>query len=207
MSLGDLRAVVHELWRRCLHGSKVQVGRQSRRGEKRTKDNFSSHFFRFFSLRLTTLVHWPSSWSPGMALGRSDAGEDGETGRCRFMSALIWDLTWKTRFEPFTTFANEQTKAPRTSTATFWRLQAGFHTGEEGIAAGCAGRLTDFQDVAESLGIAGLPDVVASALASDVEYRIHQVVEVGLSLVRLLAAHDGDDRKLPGSCDTADGRR
>lgn len=34
------------------------------------------------------------------------------------------------------------------------------------------------KDVAESLGIANLPDAVSSALASDVEYRIHQVVEV-----------------------------
>ena len=34
------------------------------------------------------------------------------------------------------------------------------------------------KDAAESLGIASLPDNIASALASDVEYRIHQVVEV-----------------------------
>ena len=34
------------------------------------------------------------------------------------------------------------------------------------------------QDVAESLNITSLSDSVASALASDVEYRIHQVVEV-----------------------------
>jgi TATA box binding protein associated factor (TAF) len=34
------------------------------------------------------------------------------------------------------------------------------------------------KDVAESLGITNLPDTVASALASDVEYRIHQVIEV-----------------------------
>ena len=34
------------------------------------------------------------------------------------------------------------------------------------------------QDIAESLNITGLPDAVASALASDVEYRIHQAVEV-----------------------------
>ncbi|KAJ3539121.1 hypothetical protein NM688_g6413 [Phlebia brevispora] len=33
------------------------------------------------------------------------------------------------------------------------------------------------RDVAESLNISGLSDTVASALASDVEYRIHQVVE------------------------------
>lgn len=31
--------------------------------------------------------------------------------------------------------------------------------------------------MAESLGITSLPDAVASALASDVEYRIHQVIE------------------------------
>ena len=43
------------------------------------------------------------------------------------------------------------------------------------------------KDVAESLGIANLPDTVSSALASDVEYRIHQVVEVrsGLHFCRL----------------------
>lgn len=34
------------------------------------------------------------------------------------------------------------------------------------------------KDVAESLGITNLPDPVASALASDVEYRVHQVIEV-----------------------------
>lgn len=38
--------------------------------------------------------------------------------------------------------------------------------------------LTGSQDVAEALGITNLPDPVASALASDVEYRIHQVIEV-----------------------------
>ena len=64
-----------------------RLGGSSRGGEKnRTDDNFSSHFFRFFSLRLTTLVHWPSSGSPAMASGRSGAGEDGETGRCRFIA-------------------------------------------------------------------------------------------------------------------------
>ena len=35
-----------------------------------------------------------------------------------------------------------------------------------------------WKDVAESLGLPSLPDAVATALASDVEYRIHQVVEV-----------------------------
>jgi transcription initiation factor TFIID subunit 6 len=34
------------------------------------------------------------------------------------------------------------------------------------------------KDAAESLGITNLPDPVASALASDVEYRVHQVIEV-----------------------------
>ena len=92
-------------------------------------------------------------------------------------------LIWETGFDHDFT-RDEQTKTPWTATAALWRLQTRFHTGEEGIAPGCAARLTQFhQDVAESLGIAGLPDVVASALASDVEYRIHQVVEVGLSLV------------------------
>jgi transcription initiation factor TFIID subunit 6 len=36
----------------------------------------------------------------------------------------------------------------------------------------------DSQDAAEALGITNLPEPVASALASDVEYRIHQVIEV-----------------------------
>ncbi|KAG6334809.1 hypothetical protein ID866_4281 [Astraeus odoratus] len=40
------------------------------------------------------------------------------------------------------------------------------------------------KDVAESLGIANLPDAVASALASDVEYRIHQVVEEASRFMR-----------------------
>lgn len=47
------------------------------------------------------------------------------------------------------------------------------------------------EDVAESLGITNLPEAVASALASDVEYRIHQVVEVGARVGRF-PAHPGD---------------
>ncbi|KAF8713145.1 TATA box binding protein associated factor, partial [Rhizoctonia solani] len=39
-------------------------------------------------------------------------------------------------------------------------------------------RADSVKDVADSLGIANLPDSVAAALASDVEYRLHQVVEV-----------------------------
>src|ERR1700720_4553076 len=48
------------------------------------------------------------------------------------------------------------------------------------------------QDVAESLGITSLPDAVASSLASDVEYRIHQVVEVRFRMhlaMRLMMAY------------------
>lgn len=33
------------------------------------------------------------------------------------------------------------------------------------------------RDVADALGIASLPDGVASMLASDVEYRLHQIIE------------------------------
>jgi len=40
------------------------------------------------------------------------------------------------------------------------------------------------KDVAESLGITSLPDTVASALASDVEYRIHQVIEEAARYMR-----------------------
>lgn len=40
------------------------------------------------------------------------------------------------------------------------------------------------RDIAESLNITGLPDAVASALASDVEYRIHQVVEEAARFMR-----------------------
>jgi hypothetical protein len=35
-----------------------------------------------------------------------------------------------------------------------------------------------FQDIAESLGISNLSDTVASALAADVEYRLHELIEV-----------------------------
>lgn len=38
------------------------------------------------------------------------------------------------------------------------------------------------QDVAESIGIANLPDEVASALAGDVEYRLWEIIEVRPSL-------------------------
>ncbi|KAI0667708.1 transcription initiation factor TFIID complex subunit [Trametes maxima] len=40
------------------------------------------------------------------------------------------------------------------------------------------------RDVAESLNISNLPDIVASALASDVEYRIQQVVEEAARFMR-----------------------
>jgi len=66
------------------------------------------------------------------------------------------------------------------------------------------------QDIAESLNITGLPDLVASALASDVEYRIHQVVEVGaantsneLGIIVTLT----NTRKLLGLCAMLGGQR
>ncbi|KAI0293657.1 transcription initiation factor TFIID complex subunit [Multifurca ochricompacta] len=40
------------------------------------------------------------------------------------------------------------------------------------------------KDVAESLGITNLPEAVASALASDVEYRVHQVIEEASRFMR-----------------------
>ncbi|THH10058.1 hypothetical protein EW146_g8490 [Bondarzewia mesenterica] len=40
------------------------------------------------------------------------------------------------------------------------------------------------KDAAESLGISTLPDSVASALASDVEYRVHQIVEEASRFMR-----------------------
>lgn len=36
------------------------------------------------------------------------------------------------------------------------------------------------QDVAESIGIGNLSDDISSALAADVEYRLREVIEVGL---------------------------
>ncbi|KIY51530.1 TAF-domain-containing protein [Fistulina hepatica ATCC 64428] len=40
------------------------------------------------------------------------------------------------------------------------------------------------KDVADSLGISSLPDSIASALASDVEYRLHQVIEEAARFMR-----------------------
>lgn len=42
------------------------------------------------------------------------------------------------------------------------------------------------QDVAESVGIANLPDDVAGALAGDVEYRLWEIIEVRISPARQL---------------------
>ncbi|CAE7184010.1 unnamed protein product [Rhizoctonia solani] len=39
-------------------------------------------------------------------------------------------------------------------------------------------RADSVKDVADSLGITNLPDTVAAALASDLEYRLHQVIEI-----------------------------
>lgn len=55
------------------------------------------------------------------------------------------------------------------------------------------------QDVAESLNIVGLSDDVASSLASDVEYRIHQVVEVRM-LTALSTMEVLTYGRLSGSC-------
>ena len=57
------------------------------------------------------------------------------------------------------------------------------------------------QDVAESLNIPNITDGIASALASDVEYRIHQVVEVRVCLLVYTRALRTFLRKLRGSCD------
>ena len=61
------------------------------------------------------------------------------------------------------------------------------------------------QDVAESLGITGLSDAIVSALASDIEYRLHQVVEVGLFERYVVYWLENLDwcRKHLGSCDMA----
>jgi hypothetical protein len=45
------------------------------------------------------------------------------------------------------------------------------------------------QDVADSLGIPNLPEAIAGALASDVEYRLHQIIEVLVPLTVLLGCH------------------
>lgn len=45
-------------------------------------------------------------------------------------------------------------------------------------------RVDSVKDVADSLGITNLPDSVAAALASDVEYRLHQVIEEAARFTR-----------------------
>ncbi|KAL5632606.1 hypothetical protein ACGC1H_005526 [Rhizoctonia solani] len=45
-------------------------------------------------------------------------------------------------------------------------------------------RADSVKDVADSLGITNLPDSVAAALASDVEYRLHQVIEEAARFTR-----------------------
>ncbi|KAG5352412.1 Transcription initiation factor TFIID subunit 6 [Termitomyces sp. J132] len=52
-------------------------------------------------------------------------------------------------------------------------------------------RIDAIKDAAESLSI-NISDVVASALASDVEYRIHQVIEVGAKSDSLTFLHNDD---------------
>ncbi|KAG9103629.1 hypothetical protein FRC06_009287 [Ceratobasidium sp. 370] len=49
--------------------------------------------------------------------------------------------------------------------------------------AGGIYKADSIKDVADSLGITNLPDSVAAALASDVEYRLHQVIEVSVTLL------------------------
>ena len=61
------------------------------------------------------------------------------------------------------------------------------------------------QDVAESLNISNLPDAVTSALASDVEYRIQQVVEVRAPILLLLRLPEHVRRRPRGSCATQNG--
>jgi len=48
------------------------------------------------------------------------------------------------------------------------------------------------QDVAESVGIANLPDEVATALAGDVEYRLWEIIEVRLALLLQLLGAQAD---------------
>lgn len=75
---------------------------------------------------------------------------------------------------------NEQTKIPRAANTARWSLQTGFYSGMT-VSQNIAHKLThSAQDVAESLGITSLLEPVISSLTSDVEYRIHQVVEVRL---------------------------
>ncbi|KAG8745857.1 hypothetical protein FRC10_006884 [Ceratobasidium sp. 414] len=56
--------------------------------------------------------------------------------------------------------------------------------------AGGIYKTDSIKDVADSLGITNLPDSVAAALASDVEYRLHQVIEVSATL---LAGAEGNN--------------
>lgn len=51
---------------------------------------------------------------------------------------------------------------------------------QNGLEAQLA-RSLSLQDVAESVGIANLPDEVATALAGDVEYRLWEIIEVRLA--------------------------
>ena len=62
------------------------------------------------------------------------------------------------------------------------------------------------QDIADTFPIT-IPDPVASALASDVEYRIHQVIEVLLSLHFPIPTLTLYSRKQPASCVTADAQQ
>jgi len=56
-----------------------------------------------------------------------------------------------------------------------------------------------FKDIAETLNIV-LPDNVASSLASDVEYRLNQVIEVRLILSHLNLLNANFIRKQRVSC-------
>jgi hypothetical protein len=76
---------------------------------------------------------------------------------------------------------HEQTQGQSATSATGWFLQARINQSKTTTRLfGSALNESGVQDVAESLNISNISDQVASMLASDVEYRIHQVVEVCL---------------------------
>lgn len=70
-----------------------------------------------------------------------------------------------------------ETEASPNSRLTNGNLQSRFHQGKVFITKNNQHFLLLSKDIAESLNIT-LPETVASSLASDVEYRINQVIEV-----------------------------
>jgi len=73
---------------------------------------------------------------------------------------------------------HEQTKSSRNTSPASGCLQARFYSSKISVTTSDLKLHVRRQDVADSLGVVSLPEPVASALASDVEYRIHQVIEV-----------------------------